>query len=160
MLDTEEAKEATKAYAALLGRLCAFEESQFTAWDAKVAAAAQHTLRQNLLTRDPETRRVSVNFEPDLLQLLREVRFPLAYTKYSFNPKLSSTSQPSFYCLLYVYCSHYGSTIARLMRTVHPPFDPLCVCHTPYTIGSGNIVCRSSFPHTETYSRHLTNPEE
>jgi len=64
----------------------------------------------------------------------------LAYTRYSFTPKLSFTSQPSFYCPLHLHCSHYCNTIARLMRKIRPPPDPPCVCHTPYNIGSVNIV--------------------
>ena len=34
----------------------------------------------------------------------------------------------------------YCSTIARPLRNIRPPTDPLFVCHTPYNIGPGNIV--------------------
>jgi len=64
----------------------------------------------------------------------------LAFTRYSFTLNLSRTSQPSFYCPLYLHCSHYYNTIARPMRNIRPPPDPPCVCYAPYNIGSGNIV--------------------
>jgi len=59
---------------------------------------------------------------------------------YWSTPKLSCTSQSSFYRSLHLHCSHYCNTIARLMLNIRPPPNPLCVCHTPYNIGSGNIV--------------------
>ena len=37
---------------------------------------------------------------------------------------------------------HYCNTIARLVRNVWPPPDPLLTCHTPYSIGNDNIVSR------------------
>jgi len=63
-----------------------------------------------------------------------------AFTRYSFTPKCSCTSQSSFYCPLHLHCSHYCNTIARLMRNIGPPPDPSFLCHTPLNIGSGNIV--------------------
>ena len=64
----------------------------------------------------------------------------LAFTRYSFTPKLSCTSQSSVSFPLHLHCSHYCNMIARLMRNIRPQPDPACVCHTPYTIGIGNIV--------------------
>jgi len=66
----------------------------------------------------------------------------LAFTRYSFAPKLSCTIQSSLHCPLHLHCSHYCNTIARRMRNIRPPPDPPCVCNTPYNIGSGNIVYR------------------
>jgi len=60
--------------------------------------------------------------------------------KNSFTPKLSCTSQSSFHCPIHLHCSHYCNAIARLMRNIRPPANPAWVCHTPYNIGSGNIV--------------------
>jgi len=34
----------------------------------------------------------------------------------------------------------YCNTIARPLRNIRPPTDPPFLCHTPYTIGDGNIV--------------------
>ena len=72
----------------------------------------------------------------------------LTCTRYSFTPKLSCTSQSSFYCPLHLHCSHYCNTAARLMRNIRPPPDPPCVCHIPYNIGSGNIVTKSALTFT------------
>jgi len=38
----------------------------------------------------------------------------------------------------------FCNTIARLLRNIRPPTAPPSVCHTPYTIGDGNIVQRPS----------------
>jgi len=62
------------------------------------------------------------------------------FTRYSFTPKLACTSQSSLYCPLHLHCSHPCSTIARRMHNIRPPPDPPCICHTPYNIGSGNIL--------------------
>ena len=35
---------------------------------------------------------------------------------------------------------HYCNTIARLLRYIYPPPDPHFICHTPYNIGTDNIV--------------------
>jgi len=41
-----------------------------------------------------------------------------------------------------LHCPHCCNTIARLLGNIRPPTRPLCVFHTPYTIGNGNIVYR------------------
>jgi len=48
----------------------------------------------------------------------------LAFTRQSFTPKLSCTSLSALYCPLYLHCSHYCHTIARLMRNKRPPIRP------------------------------------
>jgi len=67
----------------------------------------------------------------------------LPFTRDSFTPKMSATSQSSRYCLAHLHCSQDCNTIARLMRNIRPlpgfPFG----CHTPYQFGNGNIVYRS-----------------
>ena len=55
-----------------------------------------------------------------------------AFTRYSFAPTLSCTSQSSVYCPLHLHCSHHCNTIARPMRNIRPlTRPPLCM---PYTI--------------------------
>ena len=55
MLDSEEAKEVTKLYTALLASLREFETTQYSAWGKGVDDISQSKLKQPLLTRDPET---------------------------------------------------------------------------------------------------------
>jgi len=40
----------------------------------------------------------------------------------------------------HLHCPHRCNTVARLLHNLRPPPDPPFVCHTPYTIGIGNIV--------------------
>jgi len=57
----------------------------------------------------------------------------LCFTRYAFTPKHLCTSQSSFYCPVYLHCSHYCNTLARRMRNIRfpTPHPPLC---KPYTI--------------------------
>jgi len=40
----------------------------------------------------------------------------------------------------HLHCPHYCNTIACLFRSIRRPPNPPFVCHTPYSIGNGNIV--------------------
>jgi len=62
------------------------------------------------------------------------------YTRYSFTPTLSRAIKPSWYCPLHLHSSHFCNSIVRLLRTIRPPPDPPCVCHTPYNIGL-KVLC-------------------
>jgi len=64
----------------------------------------------------------------------------LAFTRYSFTPKLCCTSQSSVYCPFHLLCSHYCNTIVRRMCNIRPPPDPPYICHAPYNIYRDDIV--------------------
>jgi len=68
----------------------------------------------------------------------------LAFTRYSFTPKLSCTSQSFLYCPFHLHCPDYCNTIARLMRNIQPPPDPLvyAVHHTTLVVA---ISCKGQF---------------
>ena len=55
----------------------------------------------------------------------------LAFTRYSFTPKLCCTSQSSLCCPLYLHCSHYWHTIARIMRNIRPRTRPRLWLQSP-----------------------------
>ena len=56
----------------------------------------------------------------------------LGFTRYSFTPNISSTSQSSCDCPLHLHCSHYCNTIARPMRNIRALTRP--PLRMPYTI--------------------------
>ncbi len=47
----------------------------FEKWACDVAEKTDLNLNRNLLVRDEETRQISVNFDDQLVAMLREVRF-------------------------------------------------------------------------------------
>jgi len=72
----------------------------------------------------------------------------LTFTSYCLTSKLYCGRHSSVYCptatspakpTLLQYCC---TTIAQYT----PPHRPSCICHTPYNIGDGNIVQRSTRP--------------
>ena len=81
MLDSEEAKEVTKTYTGLLTALRDFEAAQHAGWGKGVEDISQQKLKQPLLKRDPESQLLSVNFDPELVRLLREVKYLLELQK-------------------------------------------------------------------------------
>ena len=69
-----------RTHAALCTTLDEFEATQFSDWEATVEETSQSKLRQPLLTRndDPDSARyklLGVNFDPELIRLLREVKY-------------------------------------------------------------------------------------
>lgn len=81
MLDSEEAKEVTKMYSALLTSLREFEAAQHSGWGKGVEDISQQKLKQPLLKRNPDTQLLAVNFDPELVRLLREVKYLLELQK-------------------------------------------------------------------------------
>ena len=70
-----QAKDVSKMFSALTSTIRAFEAERFSMWDPAAVGEAQHKLRQPLLVREEETGRVSVNFDAELVELLREVKY-------------------------------------------------------------------------------------
>lgn len=79
ILEREDARESVKMYAAFLGQLSDFEKEKIEAWGQSIEISSQAKLRNPLLRRQrSETSPVSllyVNFDPVLVQLLREVKY-------------------------------------------------------------------------------------
>ena len=75
VFELDESREALATHASLLQLLQDFEAQVYTAWAAGVEETAGAKLRLPLMLRDEESGRLSVNFDPDLVRLLREVRY-------------------------------------------------------------------------------------
>ena len=54
-----------------------FESEQHSSWTKGVDDVSQEKLKQPLLRRDTETQLLAVNFDPELVRLLREVKYLL-----------------------------------------------------------------------------------
>ena len=75
MEDTDEVKDVKRMFDSILESLHAYEDSMFNAWDSTVDGTLGEKLTLPLLTRDPKTGEVAVNFDPTLIKLLNECKY-------------------------------------------------------------------------------------
>lgn len=75
VLEREEAKEVKKLFDAINGSLSEFETQKIEEWGRDVELSSHMKLKLPLLVRNPETRLLTVNFDPALVKLLREVKY-------------------------------------------------------------------------------------
>ncbi|CAM9107555.1 unnamed protein product [Discosporangium mesarthrocarpum] len=75
ILDREEAKEVAKVYATIMASLQEYENQKIEEWGRDVEASSQAKLKLPLLIRDLDKSLLSVNFDPALVKLLREVKY-------------------------------------------------------------------------------------
>ena len=81
MLESEEAKEVTKTHANLLAALADFETAEHGGWGKGVEDISGAKLKQPLLRREEDTQLLAVNFDPELVRVLREVKYLLEFQK-------------------------------------------------------------------------------
>jgi dynein heavy chain len=75
VLEREEAKEVCKIYLAIVMSLQEYENQKVEEWGRDIKASSQSKLKLPLLLRDAKSRLLSVNFDRDLVKLLREVKY-------------------------------------------------------------------------------------
>jgi dynein heavy chain len=75
VLDREEAREVVKTYTSLVASLGEYEHVKIEEWGEEIESSSQSKLKLPLLIRNPETGLLSVNFDPKLVELLREVKY-------------------------------------------------------------------------------------
>mmetsp|Transcript_13737 Transcript_13737/g.31794 ORF Transcript_13737/g.31794 Transcript_13737/m.31794 type:complete len:4493 (-) Transcript_13737:49-13527(-) len=75
VLESEEGKEATRAYNAIMTSLQEYERQHVEEWSREIENTSQEKLKQSLLRRDDDSPYLRVNFDPALVCLLREVKY-------------------------------------------------------------------------------------
>ena len=75
IMEREEAKEVAKIYKTIAENLEEYIMQKIEAWSKDVERSSQAKLKLPLLRRDAETDLLVVNFDPDLVRLLREVKY-------------------------------------------------------------------------------------
>ncbi len=75
VLEREEAKEVTKVHENIYESLNEYVSTKVEKWSHEVESSSQAKLKLPLLRRHPETSLLVVNFDPDLVALLREVKY-------------------------------------------------------------------------------------
>ena len=75
MEDTDEVKDVKRMYDTILAALRAYEDAMFKAWDGTVDGTLAEKLTLPLLTRDPKSQEIGVNFDAALTKLLKECKY-------------------------------------------------------------------------------------
>ncbi|XP_043925657.1 dynein axonemal heavy chain 9 [Protopterus annectens] len=74
-MESVQGKRMIQKYEEMIELLGRYEERLFTEWSQTVSEKSQYNLTQPLIKRNPETKLISVNFEPQLVSVLREVKY-------------------------------------------------------------------------------------
>lgn len=77
VMQTEEAQEVQRLYESLRKTLVEYKEEKYNSWCRLVENHSEEKLKQNLLTKEQhgDQTLVRVNFDPELVMLLREVKY-------------------------------------------------------------------------------------
>ncbi|NXE97433.1 DYH9 protein, partial [Menura novaehollandiae] len=74
-LDSAQGRRVVEKYEEMIRLLDRFQEQLYLEWSQTVSEKSQYNLTQPLIRRDPETKLITVNFDPQLASVLREVSY-------------------------------------------------------------------------------------
>ncbi|XP_023385619.1 dynein heavy chain 9, axonemal [Pteropus vampyrus] len=74
-MDSPEGKRVIQKYEDMLSLLEKYETKLYEDWCQTVSEKSQYNLSQPLLKRDPETKQITVNFNPQLISVLKEMSY-------------------------------------------------------------------------------------
>ncbi|XP_062976517.1 dynein axonemal heavy chain 9 [Elgaria multicarinata webbii] len=74
-LDSAEGKRMVQKYEDLMQLLEKYQEKLYKEWIQTVSEKSQYNLTRSLIQRDLESKLIAVNFDPQLVSVLREVRY-------------------------------------------------------------------------------------
>ncbi|NXO27701.1 DYH9 protein, partial [Cisticola juncidis] len=118
-LDSARGRRVMQKYEEMIQLLDRYQEKLYSDWSQTVSEKSQYNLAQPLLRRDPQTKLITVNFDPQLVSVLREVRYlrgsgagavpPVAAELYSCKESLQQ---------LLASLELMGSSYNKVLRTV------------------------------------------
>ncbi|NXD86338.1 DYH9 protein, partial [Halcyon senegalensis] len=74
-LDSAEGRRVMEKYEEMIWLLDKYQEKLYVDWCQTVSDRSEYNLTQPLLKRDPKTKLITVNFDPQLVSVLREVSY-------------------------------------------------------------------------------------
>ncbi|XP_072501166.1 dynein axonemal heavy chain 9 [Notamacropus eugenii] len=74
-MESTEGKETLRKYKDMLQLLENYETKLYDSWCQTVSEKSQYNLTQPLLCHDPETKQITVNFNPQLISVLKEMNY-------------------------------------------------------------------------------------
>ncbi|KAF0872636.1 DYH9 protein, partial [Crocuta crocuta] len=118
-LESAEGKRMTQKYEDLLSLLDKYETRLYEDWCETVSEKSQYNLSQPLLKRDPETKQITVNFNPQLISVLKEMSY-LESRQMQHLPETAAVmfSSREFYRQLVAKLELMASWYNKVMRTL------------------------------------------
>ncbi|NXA70989.1 DYH9 protein, partial [Mohoua ochrocephala] len=74
-LDSARGRRVVQKYEEMIRLLDRYQEKLYLDWSQTVSEKSQYNLAQSLIRRDPQTKLIAVNFDPQLASVLREVSY-------------------------------------------------------------------------------------
>ncbi|XP_032178864.1 dynein heavy chain 9, axonemal isoform X1 [Mustela erminea] len=124
-MDSAEGKRMTQKYEDMLSLLEKYETRLYEDWCQTVSEKSQYNLSRPLLKRDPETKQIAVNFNPQLISVLKEMSY-LEPRQMAQVPETAATmfSSKEFYrqlvAKLELMASWYNKVVKTLLEVEYP----------------------------------------
>ncbi|NXB13890.1 DYH9 protein, partial [Rhagologus leucostigma] len=74
-LDSAQGRRVVRKYEEMIRLLDRYQEKLYLDWSQTVSEKSRYNLTQPLIRRDPQTKLITVNFDPQLVSVLREVSY-------------------------------------------------------------------------------------
>ncbi|NXB68815.1 DYH9 protein, partial [Struthidea cinerea] len=74
-LDSARGRRVVQKYEEMIQLLDSYQEKLYLDWSQTVSEKSQYNLAQPLIRRDPQSKLITVNFDPQLVSVLREVSY-------------------------------------------------------------------------------------
>ncbi|NXH48679.1 DYH9 protein, partial [Dicaeum eximium] len=74
-LDSPHGRRVVQKYEEMIQQLDRYQEKLYLDWSQTVSEKSQYNLTRPLIRRDPQTKLITVNFDPQLVSVLREVSY-------------------------------------------------------------------------------------
>lgn len=128
LMATKESKKLIKVYNKIARTIVEFETLWHLAW-TKGIEAAKSGLQATLLVRHPNTGRLHVNFDREILQLLRETKCLMRMGQEVPESAKMVLAQEEKFKLHFNLLSHAISEYERVMKGIMPIAEPLLKPH-------------------------------
>ncbi|XP_055973719.1 dynein axonemal heavy chain 9 [Sorex fumeus] len=118
-LESAEGKQMIQKYEDMISLLEKYETRLYEDWCDTVSEKSQYNLSQSLLKRDPETKQITVNFNPQLISVLKEMSY-LEPRQMKHIPETAATmfSSREFYRQLVANLELMTNWYNKLMKTL------------------------------------------
>ncbi|XP_054457284.1 dynein heavy chain 9, axonemal isoform X2 [Anoplopoma fimbria] len=120
-LESVEGARVTQKYEEMLQLLDRYSTSLYEAWTETVSQSSQYNLSLPLISRDPDTQLISVNFNPQLASVLREVK----YLEARLTEAIPETAVQIYTTRgqLWQYVANLELTVGRYNKVMHSVLD-------------------------------------
>ncbi|XP_045680245.1 dynein axonemal heavy chain 9 isoform X1 [Phyllostomus hastatus] len=118
-MESAEGKRMIQKYEAMLSLLERYETRLYEDWCQTVSEKSQYNLSRPLLKRDPETKQITVNFNPQLVSVLKEMSYlQLRQMKHIPETAAAMFSSREFYRQLVARLELMANWYNKVMKTL------------------------------------------